>query len=574
MRTPQNGAARAVRSGPIVPGERITIPRQSNNSVTREGSISGRGIYMKSLRLRLVFTALAVIALAAVNHGCSDDPGPAGPLGPGSSGTFAPLSMALTDCGTSDYFTDLSPVLVNWEDSLEAWLGEGLDSLPVYEPGKSPQAHLEELVPGLQQWESWINLSLDSTIVDTVASFDPTGISVPGYLVGLSDLLAGWKEALEAYRGIVFLDTPPLFEPDTTDPIIECPADTTVDCADSSGVEVMFAAVVMDDCDPSPVVTYDPEPGSVFPLGETMVTCTATDSSGNSAECTFMVTVEAASLPEIECPPDTTIECSGPDGVVFEYEVMATSVCDTALTVTCDPPSGSTFPVGETVVNCSASDMFNNTVECSFTVTVVAAPPPVIECPADITTECTDAGGTPVEWVVNATSECDLDITITCDPPSGSLFPKGTTTVTCVATDVYGGADTCSFDVTVVDTTPPTIDEAYATPGMLWPPNHKMVDVDVSVVMSDACDESLDCYIFDVTSSESVNGNGDGNTAPDWVITDDLSLQLRAERAGGGNSRTYYIHLICVDDSGNSTEHTVQVIVPHDRGNNRSSDDD
>jgi hypothetical protein len=521
---------------------------------------------MNSFKIRLALVAMAVLALAAVNHGCSGDSGPSGPAGPTGS-TLAPLSMAATDCGTSDYFADLSPVLVSWEDSIEAWLGDGLlDSLAVYTPGTDPQAHLEVLVPGLQQWEGAINLTLDSLVVDSVATFDPAAISVPGYLVGLSDLLAQWKSSLETYRNLTFLATPPLFEPDTTPPVITCPADTTIDCADSSGVEVVFYAEATDDCDPSPEITYVPEPGTKFPLGETIVTCTATDSSGNSAECAFTVTVEAASLPEIECPADTTIECAGPDGIVFEYEVIATSACDTALTVVCDPPSGSTFPIGETVVTCTATDKFGNEVDCSFTATVEAAPPPVITCPADITTECTGADGTPVEWEVTATSECDLDITITCDPPSGSAFPIGTTTVTAIATDIYGGADTCSFDVTVEDTTPPTVVDAYATPDYLWPPNHKMVKVDVTVEAMDLCDETVHCYIVDVSSNEAVNDRGDGNTEPDWIIKDDLRVKLRAERSGRGNSRIYTIHLLCEDDSGNTTEHTVDVVVPHNRG--------
>jgi hypothetical protein len=443
---------------------------------------------MKTLKVRLLLTALAVLAFAAVNHGCSENSGPTGPGEP-TGGAFAPLSMAVTDCGTSDYFTDLTPVLVGWEDSLEAWLGEGLlDSLPVYTAGTAPQAHLEILVPGLQQWEGAINGELDSLVVDSVAVFDPDVISVPGYLVGLSDLLAQWKSSLETLREIVFLATPPVFSPDTTAPVIECPSDMTFECVDSSGIEIVWPAIVSDNCDPSPQVTYDPPLGTVIRgNGEVLVTCTAVDSSGNSSECSYTITTWEVTPPVIECLPDTTIECNGVDGTVFDFEVTATSDCDTLLT-------------------------------------------------------------------------------IACDPPPGSAFPNGTTTVTCIVTDSYGLADTCTFDVTVEDTTPPVIEDAYATPGELWPPNHKMVDVNILVDIMEACDELPDCYIADVTSNEDVNGIGDGNTEPDWIITGNLSVQLRAERAGPESGRIYYIHLVCEDDAGNSTDHTVEVTVPHDQG--------
>jgi hypothetical protein len=55
---------------------------------------------------------------------------------------------------------------------------------------------------------------------------------------------------------------------------------------------------------------------------------------------------------------------------------------------------------------------------------------------------------------------------------------------------------------------------------------------------------------------------GDGDTAPDWVITGDFTLDLRAERSGTGNGRTYAITVQAVDASGNHSEKTVTVAVP------------
>jgi hypothetical protein len=94
-----------------------------------------------------------------------------------------------------------------------------------------------------------------------------------------------------------------------------------------------------------------------------------------------------------------------------------------------------------------------------------------------------------------------------------------------------------------------------------------MVPVTVAVSVSDICDTTPTCTITSVSSNEPVNGLGDGDTAPDWVITGGLSVNLRAERSGTGSGRLYTIAVTCTDDSGNSSTGTVGVTVPHSQGN-------
>ncbi len=76
--------------------------------------------------------------------------------------------------------------------------------------------------------------------------------------------------------------------------------------------------------------------------------------------------------------------------------------------------------------------------------------PPVITCPTDIATP-TDSGQCTavVSFQTPATDNCPLGVTLTCDPPSGSAFSIGIDTVACIATDLTGNADTCSFTVAV-----------------------------------------------------------------------------------------------------------------------------
>ena len=124
-------------------------------------------------------------------------------------------------------------------------------------------------------------------------------------------------------------------------------------------------------------------------------------------------------------------------------------------------------------------------------------------------------------------------------------------------------ADTVS--VRVKDITPPTISDLTAAPNTLWPPNHKMVPVTVEVSASDTCGSDLVSRIILVSSNEPGNGLGDGDTAPDWKLTGDLTLNLRAERSATGSGRLYTITVECTDAGGNSATKTVAVAVPHDR---------
>ena len=96
-------------------------------------------------------------------------------------------------------------------------------------------------------------------------------------------------------------------------------------------------------------------------------------------------------------------------------------------------------------------------------------------------------------------------------------------------------------------------------PSSLWPPNHQMENVTVNYTATDNC--PVTC-VLTVTSNEPINGLGDGDTAPDWIVVDDHHVQLRAERSGKGNGRIYTITTTCTDASGNAVMKTSTVLVP------------
>jgi hypothetical protein len=113
------------------------------------------------------------------------------------------------------------------------------------------------------------------------------------------------------------------------------------------------------------------------------------------------------------------------------------------------------------------------------------------------------------------------------------------------------------------DTVPPVIDSTTASPASLWPPNHMMVPVTITVDASDNSGETPTCEIVSVSSDEPIDDAGDGDTWPDWAITGPLTVNLRAERAGGGDGRVYKISVECTDGSSNTSTSTAQVVVPH-----------
>jgi uncharacterized repeat protein (TIGR01451 family) len=154
--------------------------------------------------------------------------------------------------------------------------------------------------------------------------------------------------------------------------------------------------------------------------------------------------------------------------------------------------------------------------------------------------------------------------TVNCSVADGTVI-SNTATVSSFTPD----PDTTNNSATATTTAsnpPPTITGAAADPSVLWPPNHRLVNVTVRYEVTDNCPLPPDSCTLSVTSNEPINGKGDGDTSPDWIVLDDHHVLLRAERAGNGNGRIYTITITCTDSGGNSSSESVTVTVPHDRG--------
>jgi hypothetical protein len=248
-------------------------------------------------------------------------------------------------------------------------------------------------------------------------------------------------------------------------PVITTPGDLTAEATGPGGAAVTFTVTATDGVGgpalPAPACT--PTSGSTFPLGTTTVQCTSTDGAGFSSTASFHVKVQDTTGPTIgNVPADITADATSSSGATVTYtNPTATDAVDGTDPVTCSPPSGSTFPLGTTTVNCTATDHAGNSSSASFHVTVQSTTAPTITVPTDFTVEATGTT-TPVTYAASASDPVGI-ATFSCTPASGTSLPLGTTTVTCSATDNVGNSSSASFHITVHDTTAPVI----TTPGNL-----------------------------------------------------------------------------------------------------------
>ncbi len=161
---------------------------------------------------------------------------------------------------------------------------------------------------------------------------------------------------------------------DTIPPTINCPSDITVECAGFSGTQVYFTTSATDACDTNVTIVSTPPSGAFFPLGTNTVVSVATDASGNSNMCSFLVIVSDTTPPLI-ARPDKVNAAENPRDSGFATVTFplaaASDICDSSPAVSSYPDSGSTFATGSNTVMCVAVDSSGNSNACNFTVRVI-----------------------------------------------------------------------------------------------------------------------------------------------------------------------------------------------------------
>jgi hypothetical protein len=226
----------------------------------------------------------------------------------------------------------------------------------------------------------------------------------------------------------------------------------------------------------------------------------------------------------------------------------------------------------------TATDSCDNATSATQRIDVLGdivddTPPEISDVPDDLTVAC-DSIPEPAEVIVE--DDFDPNPTVEVGEVRVDLDAEECPAIyqlvrTWTATDDCGNSSSVSQTITVEDNGPYVINSLEADPAELWPPNHEFVAVEITVD-ADECDDRSVCTIVSVESNEAVNERGDGNTSPDWEFTgepDDLIVNLRSERAGGGDGREYTVTVECRDvcNDDEVAQEIVVVSVPHDQGN-------
>jgi hypothetical protein len=252
----------------------------------------------------------------------------------------------------------------------------------------------------------------------------------------------------------------------------------------------------------------------------------------------------------------TAAQSSDPDNDVLTCEWrMGNVVLGTNMTLTASFDIGLTFVVLKVTDPCGASseDTVAVTVSDTTAPTITSMPAPVT-----VPTGPNCQGATPnFAPQILATDNCSPvnDLVITQNPPAGTPLGIGQHPVTLTVTDASGNSTVGSTYVTVLDALAPTIQTVTPSLNTLWPPNHQLMPITVSVIATDNCDASPVSRIISITANEP--------TAPGEIqITGDLTATLAAAKNPSGSERIYTLTVQCADASGNRSTATTTVRVP------------
>ncbi len=177
-----------------------------------------------------------------------------------------------------------------------------------------------------------------------------------------------------------------------------------------------------------------------------------------------------------------------------------------------------------------------------------------------------ELGGTGVKQITYSASGAQPIASTTVSGASTSFMisTEGITTVTFFGTDFAGNVETPKTITVQLDKTPPTV-TCSASPNVLWPPNNKLVPVNLIVTVTDALSGPAGFTLASVTSSESDSG---GDIQGFLAGTPSTTGQLRAQRLGSGSGRVYTLTYSGSDRAGNTVPCVTTVTVPHDQGQN------
>jgi hypothetical protein len=365
-------------------------------------------------------------------------------------------ALAHGDCGVDSY--DIYSI-VGSDTSTTDNLGDG-SYFGILDPTTfAPNITGQAIIAAEQRWQT----EPAGGLIECGSGITPTQDLLP-LQITVTDTNPACIQAEVTYRGnplqdadVVLLATDNRVDPATTNANGE-----VSDCVDNNGPNITSFTAYAEVSSPNTT-------GSLTAPNIAM-SATYSCSVNTSVPCTLTSpaprggTTPADLTPPVisHVPASITTAATSSAGAVVTYATpTATDAVYGTVPVTCVPASGSTFPIGTTIVTCAAIDPAGNTANATFSVRVTSPPaitPPAITVPANITKAATGPSGASVTYAASATAPSGTTLaSFPCAPDSGSTFPVGTTTVTCTATDANGGTASKTFTVTVTDLTPPVI---------------------------------------------------------------------------------------------------------------------
>ena len=154
-------------------------------------------------------------------------------------------------------------------------------------------------------------------------------------------------------------------------PFVEAPPFINARATGPTWTQVSFAVNATSSSSDKISVYCNPASGSAFPMGSTIVLCAAKDPVTSLVSyAMFNVTVKDSSPPSFKVPHSILKQADDLQGAKITYDANASDTVDGSTEATCDPPSGSMFPLGLNHVTCMATDKSGNTGQASFSVIV------------------------------------------------------------------------------------------------------------------------------------------------------------------------------------------------------------
>ena len=195
-----------------------------------------------------------------------------------------------------------------------------------------------------------------------------------------------------------------------------------------------------------------PSPQSNFTVGGNNILCIAEDASGNKAIKKFAINLQLVDVVSLFVQePENIVRTTITGETTIKYSLPLTEDGNMITNISCEPPSGSIFGIGDHKINCVAKDIAGNIDTVSFTATVnfVDTEPPTILIPDTIIIKNVKPEDMHVAYSLPDVQDNDRIESMTCSPPPDSIFQIGINRINCVAKDVSGNETEESFEIDV-----------------------------------------------------------------------------------------------------------------------------